>query len=162
VHDQSDYEVSDEVPPYEWMRDALDTLKYEREKFPVMPADVSVGARWGSLNEKGKTEGLEAFAKRLSGETSVSVSVPAQDRERKTFVLEMPSILVMSKTKRELVELSQFLRSKSGNNILIARIGAKETILENSGISIDDKDRLILMTGGEFYEQPNEEDLKAL
>lgn len=46
VHDQSDYEVSDEVPSFEWMRDALATLEYEKEKFPIMPADVWAGTRW--------------------------------------------------------------------------------------------------------------------
>ena len=153
VHDSHGFEVSPDVPKYEFVRDCLQTFECHLEGFPTLPAAASIGARWGSLKEIKNVEELRDGEK-------VSVSVP--ESVGKTFILEMPSFEVVQRTTEELRELKNFITSKIGKNALIVRIGEKELIFSQSGITSEDRDRLILMTSGKFYEKPTEEELKKL
>lgn len=152
VHDELDYEVSPEIPKVEYARDSLEILKYQMDGFPELFCDVSVGDKWGSIKE------IKDIEKEL-GDGKVSVVVP--ESVGKTFILEIPPLEVVTRTKGELGELKAMLTRKGGNTVILKGIG-KDIIFSSSGISIEDHDKLILMTNGKFYEKPSKEDLKNL
>lgn len=152
VHDSQDYEVSPEVKKDAegFHRDALSTLRFTMEGFPALFAEASEGVCWGELVE---------LKNGVVPEKKVMVSVPGKP---KTFVLCVPDITIVKRTKHELEELKRYIRSKSGYNNLIIKVNERDIYIEKCGISIEDKNKLVLMTSGQFYEQPDEEDLKEL
>lgn len=160
VHDELDFEVSPDVDMRDLIVDSVEVMKTTREGFPDMHVEPSLGARWGSLEEIGKGESVEKFVDRCLGEKPKSVVVPGV--KGKHFILEMPDFEVLLKTKKEMLELDTFLRSKEGNTTVEVRLGAGVRTLTNTGISIDDKDRLLLMTSGKFYEKMTDEELRDL
>ena len=160
VHDELDFETSPDVDMRDLIVDNLKVMKTTRQDFPDMYVEPSLGTRWGNLEEIGKGESVEKFVDRCLGEKPKSVCVPGV--KGKFFILEMPDFEVLRTTKKDILELNTFLMSKKGNNTLEVRLGAGVQTIKNTGISNDDKDRLLLMTNGKFYEKMTDEDLKNL
>jgi DNA polymerase-1 len=150
VHDEIDFEVSPEVDMRDLIIDTMKVMKTTREGYPEIYAEPSLGTRWGDLTEIEKGESVEKFVDRCLGERPVRVVVGQVDKK---FVLEIPDFVVMQKTKAEMMELQEFLSSKKGNNELEVRLGQGVRTITNTGISIEDKEKLLLMTNGKFYEQ---------
>lgn len=151
VHDEIDFEVSPEVDMRDLITDIVSVMKTTREGFPEIYAEPSLGTRWGSLVELNKGESIEKFVERCLGERPKMVTVAGE--VDKTFILELPEFMLEQQSKEDIIRLNGFLRSKKGNNVLEIRLGRSTRILENSGISIEDRDKLLLMTSGKFYEK---------
>lgn len=151
VHDEIDFEVSPDVDMRDLMMDVMNVMYTKREGFPDIHAEPSLGTCWGNLTEMDKGESVEKFVDRCLGERPKMVTV--EGRVDKTFILELPDFEVAQKSREEMAQLSKFLRSKKGNNVLEVRLGEGVRTITNIGISIEDKSKLLLMTSGKFYEK---------
>jgi DNA polymerase-1 len=160
VHDEVDFEVSPDVDMRDLIIDSMKTMRFYREGYPDIYTEPSLGTRWGSLTEINKGESIEQFVDRCLGERPKIVTV--EGRVDKTFVLELPAFAIATQSRVDMARLSEFIRSKPGNNSLEVRLGVGVRIIKNTGISIEDKDKILLMTNGKFYEKLSDKDFAEI
>lgn len=154
THDSLSCEVKKSVELVNFIKDMLVTLTLKIPNCPILEAAVEIGSGWGNLKKINDGETVEAFLDRVIGDTTKKVSHVTNGC--KIFVVELP-VGAAQRTQGQILELRDFLLSKPGENKVVIKIGDKEKELPiPSSIGIDDRERILLMVGGKFYERvPN-------
>jgi len=153
THDSLTYEVPEEINISGFIKEAEKVLKFilkEEDGFRArieIPVNTSVGYRWGSMKELKDYNGdVEKLLKELSGDEK-------EEPGERIFVLDLPEHLLATMNKSVLEELKAYIKSKPGVNGLILKLGEEERRLPvKTSIDMKDRDKLMLMTGGNFYE----------
>lgn len=149
VYDSLTFEVPKTVDLLEFAREGLQLLPYEIRGYPKLPVEVSIGRNWGDLKSPEKGEKLEDFIMRLT-----SQRVVPKQQKAKTFVLALSKLDIEACGREGIENLKVLLKSKPGENTVILMIDdIMETLPYTSGIGIEDKERIMLYTGGKFYEK---------
>ena len=149
VYDSLSFEVPKTVNLLEFIRDGIQILPYEIRGYPKFPVEVSIGRSWGDLKSPEEGESLEDFIARVT-----SQRVVPKQQNTKTFVLALSGMDIEVCGREGIENLKKLLRSKPGGNTIILMIdGVMKTLPYTSGIGIEDKERIMLYTGGKFYEK---------
>ena len=149
VYDSLTFEIPKTVDLLEFAREGLQLLPYEIRGYPKFPVEISSGRNWGDLESSEEGEKLEDFITRLT-----SQRVVPKQQKAKTFVLALSKVDVEMCGRAELEKLKVFFKSKPGKNKIILMVGDYMTTLPyTTGIGIEDKERIMLYTGGKFYEK---------
>lgn len=147
THDSLSFQVKKAIDIIQFIKDIFDAMKMQLPKFPVFEAAVEIGTTWGNLKKIGDGETVEKFIERVVG------GVTPVSGARKTFVVEFPEGQA-KRTQGQILDLKKFIDSKPGENALIIKMGDKEkTYPEYTSVGIEDRERILLMVGGKFYER---------
>jgi len=148
THDSLSFEVPKKVDLLGLVQEGVQKLHYKLPGYPEFPVDVSIGKNWGSLKDPNKGEGLGDFVERFLYENTGVVS--PLSKKAKTYVISFPKKITKEQTRK----LKALLRSKPGDNKFIIMMENFEKELSyTSGVGIEDKERIMLYTGGTFYEK---------
>jgi len=149
IYDSLAFEVPKTVDLLEFAREGIRILPYEIRGYPKLPVEVSIGRNWGDLKSPEEGEKLEDFIARLTSQRVVS-----KQQKAKTFVLALSEVDLATCGREGIEKLKGLLKSKTGENKIILMIdGVTKTLPYTSGIGIEDKERIMLYTGGKFYEK---------
>jgi hypothetical protein len=111
--------------------------------------EISIGRNWGDLKSPEEGEKLEDFITRVT-----SQRVVPKQQKAKTFVLALSKLDIEVCGREGIEKLKELLKSKPGENKVILMVGdLVKTLPYTSGIGIEDKERIMLYTGGKFYEK---------
>lgn len=147
VYDSLTFEVPKTVDLLEFAREGLRVLPYEIRGYPKLPVEVSIGRNWGDLKSPEEGEKLEDFIARVTSQRVVS-----KQQGAKTFILALSDVEAFDKEGIEKVK--KLLKSKPGENKIILAMGdVMETLPYTTGVGIEDRGRIMLYTGGKFYEE---------
>jgi DNA polymerase-1 len=147
IYDSLSFEIPKKVNLLDFVTEGLQKLDYKIKDYPEFPVEVSIGKHWGALESPKEGENLEDFIKRVTSQT-----VEPKPIQARTFILAFPQVGDYDRAGIE--KLKEFLKSKPGKNRIILRIGdVTETLPYTSGAGIEDKERIMLYTGGKFYEK---------
>jgi DNA polymerase-1 len=149
IYDSLAFEVPKTINLVEFMREGIRILPYEIRGYPKFPVEVSLGRNWGDLRSPEAGEKLEDFVARIT-----SQRVAATSQRAKTFVLALSKMDIEMCGIGGIESLKALLRGKPGENKIILKIDDNvETLPYTTGIGIEDKERIMLYTGGKFYEK---------
>lgn len=149
VYDSLTFEIPKTVDLLEFAREGLQLLPYEIHGYPKFPVEISIGRNWGDLKSPEEGEELEDFITRLT-----SQRVVPKQQKAKTFVLALSKLDIEVCGREGIEKLKELLKSKPGENKVILMVGdLVKTLPYTSGIGIEDKERIMLYTGGKFYEK---------
>ena len=153
THDSLSFEVPKTVKLLEFIRDGFQTLYYEIRGYPKFTVEVSIGQNWGNLESPGEGEELEDFVERFLYECTGKVSALSGEKKKaRTFILAFSEVGTYDREGIE--KLKEFLKSKPGENKIVLMIGdITETLPYTTGAGIEDKERIMLYTGGKFFEK---------
>jgi len=151
THDSVSFQVNKSVPLVQFIKDVMAEMRVKLDNFPVFEAAVEVGTNWGNLKKIENDEAIEDFVERvLGGEKHIETVLKDS---RKMFVVEFPEGQA-KRTQGQIVELREFIDSRPGENKLVIKMGDKEkTYPIFTSIGIEDRERILLMVGGKFYER---------
>lgn len=163
THDSLAFEVKNSVNYVSLIDDTRESLRYKMEGFPECFVNVSMGKRLGALTEKEDNETTAAFVARVQGGNSTVVENPSKEvemskelatpKEGMSLVLELPEGGA-ARTLRQVESLRDLFKRNPGHNTVTLRIGIVETVLPyKTGISMADKNKLLLLVGGKLYEK---------
>jgi len=159
THDENAFQVRKDMDLVRIIKDIQELMRYKVDGYPPFFASVEIGQNWGDMVEIKPNESVEDFVARfLSGKNEEK----AQEVERsRVFILEIPENV--RRTPEQFADLRDYIKSKSGDNAIIFKIGDKEKIIsENTGVNLRDREQIALIFGGSFYERLGEEVLEAL
>ncbi|MBA7667904.1 hypothetical protein ES703_76005 [subsurface metagenome] len=149
IYDSLSFEVPKTIDLLAFIRDGFQVLPYEIRGYPKLPVEVSIGRNWGDLRSPEEGEKLEDFVTRLT-----SQKVAATSQKAKTFVLALSKIDIEMCGREGIENLKALLKGRPGENKIILMIDDNmETLPYTTGIGIEDKERIMLYTGGKFYEK---------
>jgi DNA polymerase-1 len=159
IHDSMEFEVKKDIPMVEFVKDVIAETRLCLKGFPVMFVEPSVGNVWGGLQSPQKEEDFNMFFARLSGKTTVDLSVKpvvVNGSNGRIFVVELPEFTKDGsfRTMTQVVTLRNYLVGHPGKNKVVLKIGSREETLPfDTAINLEDKDRIALMIGARFYER---------
>lgn len=143
VHDSVLFEVSNKVPLGEFIKGCLKVLIVKIKGFPVIEAKVKVGRDWGSLHD---------FKEEMVGE----------EGGKKAYILEL-SLDSNWRGEESFKELKKFFISHPGNNEIYLKMGEEEKLLPfKTSLDETNKEEILLLVGGDFYEKLEGTRLKGL
>jgi DNA polymerase-1 len=147
IHDSLVFDVPGTLDFAEFVRVTEETMYFKREGFPDVMASIAIGRRWGGLEKQGKKETVMQFAMRVVGGESSKAAATA-----KTFVLEIPD--GAERSTEQLKRFTDYIQANPGGNTVEVRIGGDTIKLPwCTNVSITNKDKILLMMGGAFYEK---------
>jgi len=150
THDSLGFEIHKSVDLVSFCSDMKKELYYKRDGYPDIFVEFTLGRTWGTLEEKKKEgETLKDFIYRVTGEGTFS-------SKDKIFILELPEYGAQQ-TEEQVLAFRRLLLEHPGDNRIILKIGEKEQELFSSSIDLGNKDEIILLMGGEFYERKRKE-----
>jgi hypothetical protein len=149
IYDSLTFEVPKTVDLLEFAREGIQLLPYKIRGYPEFPVEISIGRNWGDLKSAEEGEKLEDFIARMTSQKTIS-----KPQEAKTFVLALSKMDIEMCGRKGIENLKALLKGKPGENRIILMIdGVMKTLPYTSGIGIEDKERIMLYTGGKFYEK---------
>lgn len=150
-HDAVAFEVPKKVDLLSLVQEGIQKLYYKLPGYPEFPVDVSIGKNWGSLKEPEEGQSTEDFVERFIYDHTgrFPASFPKK-KESKTFIISFPTEV----TQAQVAKLTKLLQSRPGDNKFVIMMENYEKLLPyTSGLGIEDKERVMLYTGGTFYEK---------
>lgn len=147
IHDSLTYEVKESVNLVKFITDILRIMYYYQKNFPPFVAEVGMGRSLGDLIEREKNEGISDFVQRVL----ISYKSKQVQKDSKVFILEIES--GEGRKPEQLKKLKDLIKENPGEHQLILKIGEIEKIIGNVSLDAKDRETVLFIMGGKYYER---------